>query len=49
VNHWLQRVRFPGRASCVKISIATGRPLVDIVDMVHEDTRAAVLEAASVR
>ena len=49
VNHWLQRVRFPSRESCLKISIATGKPLVEIVDMVHEDTRAAISEAATVR
>jgi len=49
VNHWLQGVRFPNRESCVKISTATGKPLVEIVDMVHEDTRAAISEAVSVR
>jgi len=48
VNHWLQGVRFPNRESCVKISSATGKPLVEIVDMVHEDTRAAISETASV-
>jgi transcriptional regulator with XRE-family HTH domain len=41
VNHWLQRKRFPGRESCVKISKATGRTVDEIVEMVEEDTRAA--------
>jgi hypothetical protein len=49
LNHWLQRVRFPGRESCAKISRATGKTLDQVVEMVDEDTRAAVPEAASVR
>lgn len=47
VNHWLQRVRFPSRVSCVKISRATGKPLGEIVEMVDEDTRAAVHDQAA--
>jgi len=45
INHWLQGLRQPDRESCIRISEASGEPLVHIMEMVRQDTREPLPKA----
>ena len=42
VNHWLKGLKRPELESCSRISAATGKPLVEIVEMVRREEKEPI-------